>query len=101
MSAFGGKADIIQGMTKSPLIARSGHSDDPWCPCGCVGRSMFADLPDYCFFLAAHGLHGLQAFFLAAHGLHGLQAFFLAAHGLQGLQGPQPFFLAAHGLQAS
>jgi len=36
------------------------------------------------FFLAAHGLQGLQAF-LAAQGLQGLQAF-LAAQGLQGLQ---------------
>ncbi len=27
MSAFGGKADIIQGMAKGPLIAKSGHSD--------------------------------------------------------------------------
>ncbi len=26
MSAFGGKADIIQGVAKSPLIAKSGHS---------------------------------------------------------------------------
>ncbi|PPR71675.1 MAG: hypothetical protein CFH03_01924, partial [Alphaproteobacteria bacterium MarineAlpha3_Bin2] len=24
-SAFGGKADIIQGLAKSPLIAKSGH----------------------------------------------------------------------------
>ena len=49
------------------------------------------------FFLAAHGLHGLQPF-LAAQGLHP----FLAAHGLQPLfaaQGLQPF-LTAHGLQA-
>jgi len=26
MSAFGGKADIIQGAAKSPLIAISGHA---------------------------------------------------------------------------
>ena len=26
MSAFGGKADIIQGMAECPLIAKSGHS---------------------------------------------------------------------------
>ena len=28
MSAFGGKADIIQGVEKSPLIAISGHCDE-------------------------------------------------------------------------
>jgi len=27
MSAFGGKADIIQGMARCPLIAKSGHCD--------------------------------------------------------------------------
>ena len=26
MSAFGGKADIIQGVAECPLIAKSGHS---------------------------------------------------------------------------
>ena len=26
MSAFGGKADVIKGVAKSPPIARSGHS---------------------------------------------------------------------------
>ena len=25
MSAFGGKADVIQGVTECPLIAKSGH----------------------------------------------------------------------------
>jgi hypothetical protein len=25
MSAFGGKAEVIQGVRKSPLIAKSGH----------------------------------------------------------------------------
>jgi hypothetical protein len=28
MSAFGGKAEIIYGVAKSPLIAKSGHIDD-------------------------------------------------------------------------
>ena len=28
MSAFGGKADIIQGVPKGPLLAISGHYDD-------------------------------------------------------------------------
>ena len=45
-------------------------------------------------FLAAHGLHGLQADFFAAQGLQGLHLF-LAAQGLHGLQ---PFFFAAQGL---
>ena len=27
MSAFGGKADIIQGVVKCPLIAKSGHTN--------------------------------------------------------------------------
>ncbi|WP_025899330.1 hypothetical protein [Sneathiella glossodoripedis] len=50
------------------------------------------------FFLAAHGLQGLQGFFAA----HGLQGFF-AAHGLHGFfaaQGLQAFFFGLHGLQA-
>ncbi|MFC4270856.1 hypothetical protein ACFO8N_05085 [Sneathiella chungangensis] len=47
-------------------------------------------------FAAAQGLQGLQGFFLAAHGLHGLQGF-LAAQGLQALAG----FFAAQGLQAA
>ncbi len=28
MSAFGGKADVIQGVAECPLIANSGHSKD-------------------------------------------------------------------------
>lgn len=28
MSAFGGKAEVFQGVAKSPLIAISGHSDE-------------------------------------------------------------------------
>jgi len=28
MSAFGGKADIIQGVVECPLIARSGHQGE-------------------------------------------------------------------------
>ena len=31
MSAFGGKADVIQGVAECPLIAISGHSKDT-CP---------------------------------------------------------------------
>ncbi len=27
MSAFGGKAEVIQGVAKSPLIAKGGHMD--------------------------------------------------------------------------
>ena len=28
MSAFGGKADVIQGLAECPLIAKSGHKDE-------------------------------------------------------------------------
>ena len=35
MSAFGGKADVIQGVAKCPLIAKSGHLSD-----GCGGKSI-------------------------------------------------------------
>ncbi len=30
MSAFGGKADVIQGVSECPLIAISGHKDEGW-----------------------------------------------------------------------
>ncbi len=30
MSAFGGKADVIQGVAGCPLLAISGHSDSTW-----------------------------------------------------------------------